>query len=245
MTIIALGSLEHNTWFCHRLSQRGLAVRSGEDSGTHLPGLLKQVNFAGLLSGNCLIDTGNSSLAERHELARLCLGQGLEYAELSGHWLRLGEEHGFPLFVGTQATTRPHLQPILDALAPQASAWLYCGPPGAACYTSRIFDALSLVCALAIKAGWASPGTAPQAPDWATFFAEQQILSDKLLEISRLYLSFHPETTELDPWQQLKEFNQTPSQQLHFAANLARLIVLALGQRQALQEIFERLLQAA
>jgi len=241
--ITALGLNAHNAWFARRLAQQGFVV----DSEISLPAALcKQLaleEWSGLLVDNILVDTGSTGLLQRHQLAAQCPHHGWAYAELAGHWLNLGVEHGFPLFAGTNADTRDQLQPVLNALAPQAGAWLYCGPAGSGCYASRIFDAISVIYVLALKAGWPAPGEAPRPLDWNAFFSQQQDLANRLLELSELYLSLHSETTALNAEQQLAAFSLPPALQTHFAANLARLIVLSLGQHQALQQIFDQLMQ--
>lgn len=243
MKITALGLNAHNAWFARRLARQGFVV----DTEISLPAALRkplaQAEWTGLLVDNILVDTGSTGLVQRHQLAAQCPQHGWAYAELAGHWLSLGVEHGFPLFVGTHANTRDQLQPVLNALAPQAGIWLYCGPAGGGCYASRIFDAISVIYVLALKAGWPAPGETPRPLDWNAFFSQQQDLANRLLQLSELYLSFHPEMTELDVGQQLAAFSLPPALQTHFSANLARLIVLSLGQRQALQQIFDQLMQ--
>lgn len=210
---------------------------------------LPRQDYSGLMLDGLLIDTDNSGLITRLQLARTCQQHGLAYAELAGHWVSLGVQFGFPLFVGTRLENRQRLLPLLDQLAPQAGAWLYCGPPGAACYASRVFDALAQVGALIYRAGWSQPDATPTAPDWQAFFAQQSMLAEKLLQLSELYLSLHPEHADLDLQQSLSDFSQPPVLQSHFSANLARLIVLALSPLQhcsvdgksALQHIFNQL----
>lgn len=248
MKISTLGSHEHTRWFARRLSEQGWSVREGSPPAGLSVALPRQ-DYAGLLLGKLLIDTDNSGLITRQQLAATCLQHGLGYAELAGHWVSLGVQFGFPLFVGCSLQNRLQLQPLLDQLAPQAGAWLYCGPPGAACYASRVFDALAQVGALIYQAGWSQPGSTPVAPDWEAFFAQQSMLAERLLQLSVLYLSLHPEQADLDLQQSLSAFSQPPTLQSHFSANLARLLVLALspiGQRAAdtpspLQQVFSQL----
>jgi hypothetical protein len=166
---------------------------------------------------------------------------------MAGPWQAFGQQFGFVLFVGAQPETRETLAPILDALAPQAGSWLACGPAASGRFAAQIFDALTMACALASNAGWSTPGQTPQTPDWGAFFLQQQTLADKLLALAQLYLSLYPDEPDPhadDPWQQLAAFSQPPSQQAHFSANLARLIVLALTQREAQQQILSKLMGA-
>jgi hypothetical protein len=237
--IAVVGACEHNDWFARRLSERGLPV--DVDGTLPLPDLKRLLGqtWSGLVVNNMLVDTGATSMVQRHVLASTLHALGIEYAELSGQWLHHGTEFGFAIFTGINAAHRTQLAPLLDALAPQPGAWLHCGPPGSGCYASRIFDALAMACVLALRAGWSGPGEPTRAPDWIAFFSQQKVLADKLLELSRLYLSLHPAHPVKDPWKQLESFSQPPMHQEHFSANLARLLVLALGHHTATREILD------
>ncbi|WP_215777612.1 6-phosphogluconate dehydrogenase [Paludibacterium sp. B53371] len=248
MKITVLGNAEHDQWFARRLQARGFAVSMAHQSEhpfTHLAGAQAG---PGLLADSVLIDTGPGSIEARHRMAAHCSEAGLGYAELAGQWQALGVPFGFALFVGTDPDTRDALTPLLDALAPQAGAWLPAGPAASARFAAQVFDALSMACALACQAGWSQPGQLPHTPDWGAFFLQQQQLADKLLALSQHYLSLFPDETgaeSQDPWQQLAHFSHPPREQEHFSANLARLIVLALSQREAQQAIFTRLMPGA
>lgn len=246
MKISTLGTHEHNAWFAGRLAGRGFAVHTGDTGYTALLDRIDQPGWSGgLIVEDILIDLGTSSVLHRHELAARCQAMGLGYAELAGPWISIGERYGFPLFIGGTPEVNLRLHPLFDALAPQAGAWLHCGPAGGGYYAAKVFDALGMAWVLAMPDGWPEPGAPLKAPDWTAFFSKQQELANRLLAFSQLYLSFHPEAIELDPRQQLASFNHPPQQQAHFSANLARLIVLALGQKLALQEIFEGLMVRA
>jgi hypothetical protein len=239
--ICVLGSLSHNNWFAQRLLERGFAIDARASSAARLHAL-GHIS-AGLLVDNILVDTDTVGLKARHELARCCAHQGLGYSEWAGHWLIPGVEQGFQLFTGSDVRQRDLLLPVLDALAPVPGAWLYCGPAGAGYYAAKVFDALTMAYTEAIKAVLPDLQQGVlQAPDWQHFFRQQQQLAQKILQFSELYLSLNPQEITLDPWQQLQAFALPPRLQGHFSANLAHLMVLALGRHSAVQEIFEHLL---
>ncbi|TDR82655.1 6-phosphogluconate dehydrogenase [Paludibacterium purpuratum] len=243
MKITVLGSTEHDQWFARRLLAHGFEVSEASQSEHPFTRATGGNAGPGLLADRHLIDTGASGIEARHHLASDCRDAGFGYAEIAGPWQAFGQQYGFALFIGAAPETLDTLTPLFDALAPQAGAWLPCGPAGAGRFAAQIFDALSMACALACQAGWSTPGHTPQPPDWGAFFLQQQVLADKLLALSQLYLSLYPETEEAEsPWQQLAAFSQPPRQQAHFAANLARLITLALTQREAQQEMLTQLM---
>jgi hypothetical protein len=240
--ITALGQHAHTTWFIHRLQAQGIQVAQTET----LPGVLQQqlqgAEWSGLLVDDILLDTASSGLTQRRQLAEQCRQQNVCYAEMAGNWLSYGVQHGFPLFVGAQRDSMTRLQPLFDLLAPQNGIWLYCGPAGAGYYVARTFAALSQT-AIALQSHWSVTSPVARAVDWQDFLQKQQQLAGKLLQLARLYLSGVDETAAPDPWIQLQAFSQPPCTQAHFAGNLARLIVLALEQQQAQQEIFQQLME--
>ena len=226
MNIIVLGMSAHETWFAERLTSQGFAITQAN------PQTREQFTrlgvSAGLLFEDILLDSGQSGLAVRQQLSERL--HPLHYAELAGSWISAGRQYGFPLYAGSPASLRPRLKPVLDALAPQANAWLYCGPPGSGRYAAQVMDALSMAWVLACQAGWAQPGDPPTPPDWNAFFKQQQQLTNKLLQYARNYLSHFPletvSTAEL-AWSAL---DVGISRQEHFSANLARLLILVLNQ---------------
>lgn len=242
MNITLLGSAPHLQWFARRLSDHGFAITEAQIPPYSLMERMGQGWQSGILFDDLLIDTGPTPLTGRVDRAHACRAAGLAYAELAGHWLEPGTELGFAVFAGATSADRDRLRPLLDALAPRAGAWLFCGPPGGGCYAAHTFDALTSAAALAMQAGWTCPGTPLQPPDWGAFFRQQEELATRLLGWARLYLTLYPDLPELDPWAQLARFSAPPTAQAHFSANLARLIVLALGQGFAQQEILQTLL---
>ena len=247
MNITLLGTAPHLQWFASRLSGGGLHVETMQ-----MPPFVHRERIgpgwhSGLMIGDLLVDTGPSALTQRFARAKRCRQGGLDYAELAGHWLEPGTRFGFPLFLGCAPEARERLQPVLDLLAPQAGAWLFCGPAGGGCYAATTFDALASAAALAARAGYPVPGEAPHPPDWSVFFRQQTELAARLLEWAQLYLAHIPADDPgpaIDPWALLARFGEPPATQAHFAANLARLVMLALGQGLALQDILQTLIPA-
>lgn len=236
MNVTVLGSAPHLPWLAARLAAQGWHVRQADAP-------VAGIADGALLAGQQLLDCGARTLGERHALAADCRAQGLDYAECAGHWLPPGVQYGFALYVGCDRAQRRRFAPLLDALAPRRAAWLHCGPSGAGWYAAHVVDALSAACALAMQAGWSTPGGTLHTPDWQAFFAGQAQLADRLLALSQRYLALcpAPAADRDDPWQSLAAFRRPPAEQDHFAGNLARLVVLALGQGIELQRIFETL----
>jgi len=238
--ITVLGNADSDQWFAHRLAARGFDVAPAA------PPSPEQGIVAGLLADRIVVDTGPGSIDTRHQRAEHCRRTGWGYAEMAGPWQPLGQQFGFPLFVGADTDTRAALTPLFDALAPQAGAWLPCGPAASGRFAAQIFNALTMACALACQAGWSTPGQTLHTPDWGAFFLQQRTLADKLLALSQRYLALYPDDAATDdPWQQLAAFSQPPRQQPHFSASLARLIVLALTQSEAQQAILSKLMTGA
>lgn len=244
MKITVQGLQLHHEWFARRLASHGLEMVSGD-----LPPMLltepSLQGWCGLLADRTLIDTGTSGLLQRQTLSTLCRQHGFGYAELGGDWQAEGIEFGFPLFIGASQDAREQLKPLFDALAPAKGMWLYCGPAAAGHFTAGVFAAMTHAWLQAMPGNVPVPGQTPQAIDWNAFFIRQHSLANQLLAFSRHYLALYPQNDDTDVWQQLDSFRQPPMLQSHFAANLARLIVLALGQNQALQQIFEQILGGA
>ncbi|MEQ6291975.1 hypothetical protein ACFPAG_15325 [Vogesella sp. GCM10023246] len=161
--------------------------------------------------------------------------------ELNSPWLPPQASSGFALLVAGQRQALQQAQPLLDALAPQAGGWLYCGPLGAASFCRRVFDALFYLSGPLLLQAAASGQQTPI--DWPALLLQQQELLQQLAALSRDYLQQQGEdaATADEQWQVLDDFRQPPLQQQHFARNLARLLLLA----DSLGENARQLLEAA
>jgi len=241
--ITALGHHTHLGWFIHRLQAQGVQVEQTDVRAEQLYRIPEMAQWSGLIVDDILLDCNSKGLVSRRHLASLCHQQGRIYAEMAGHWLDYGIQHGFPLFIGAKPETVTRLQPLLDLLAPRRSVWLYCGPAGAGYYAARTLGALSQAAALAFQTCWSASTPAIRSVDWQAFMENQQQLLEKLDQLARLYLSEWKENEQPSPWEQLQAFSLPPRTQAHFAGNLARLIVLTLEQRQARHEIFQQLIR--
>lgn len=165
--------------------------------------------------------------------------------ELNSPWLPPQAGSGFALLVGGQREALQQAQPLLDALAPQAGSWLYCGPLGAASFCRRVFDALFYLSGPLLLQTATSGQSA--TIDWPSLLLQQQQLLQQLAALSRDYLQQQGETpaTADEQWQVLNDFRQPPLQQQHFARNLARLLLLANSLGENAQQLLEAALDLA
>ncbi|GGY02893.1 hypothetical protein [Paludibacterium paludis] len=236
MDLIAAGCHAALPWLAQRLKSRGYPVTRLNDVPEPLTRLGGEVSC--LIAEDTVIALAPSSAALALRMEAECLARGLRYAELTGPWQSYGTETGFILMTGTDESPPPVLPPILDALAPVPGGWLRTGPAGSACYTARVLDTLVFSCALASQASWAIPGEALRPPDWETFLARLHQLADQLMALSLDYLGEERHNAEADPASVLADFARPPAEQAHFAGNLARVLVLALRQGKALEQLY-------
>ncbi|OHX13251.1 hypothetical protein BI347_06835 [Chromobacterium sphagni] len=219
------GHAPHLPWFLRRLEARGLTPASESDLPARLPS-----DWTGIALADCWLDLardGDQPLAQRQ--AR-CQAEGLAFIELSGDWQTLAAEHGFMLLAGCAAPPAGDAQLLLDALAPQAGCWLHCGPAHSARFCQRVFAAL-------LHAGHAAlplPDGQPRALQWEQMLASQWQLADRLRQLAQAYLLKHLGQTPPYP-------APLPPAAQHFAANLARSIMLALPDQQNWPALLEQL----
>lgn len=164
--------------------------------------------------------------------------------ELNSPWLPLTGEDGFALLVAGPRPALEQAQPLLDALAVQPGAWLYCGPLGAASFCRRVFDVLFYLTGPLLLQQTQS---APQQPlDWPTLLQQQQLLLGRLAALCRDYLQQQgvDAVHEEQQWQLLAEFQQPPAQQQHFALNLAQLLLLANNLGENARQLLEQALRS-
>ena len=150
------------------------------------------------------------------------------------------------LLVGAEPLHHQRGQALLQALAGQDQAWLYCGPFGAAGFCKRVFDGLFYLAgpALAQHASMAQ-GAAVQI-DWLALLQQQQLLADKLAALCRFYLARHGiSQLPQDSQQVLDCFRQPPQQQAHYALSLATLLAVALASGEPARQLLDSLLASA
>ncbi|SCK18010.1 hypothetical protein [Vogesella sp. LIG4] len=147
--------------------------------------------------------------------------------EINSPWLPPQSGNGFALLVAGQPGALEQARPLLDALALQPGAWLYCGPLGAASFCRRAFDLLFYLSGPLLLQQLPQPDS--KLIDWPTLLLQQQELLQQLAALCQDYLQQQGAApiTEQQQWQLLDEFRQPPARQQHFALNLARLLLLA------------------
>lgn len=145
--------------------------------------------------------------------------------ELNSPWLPAQPSGSFALLVAGHHQALQQAVPLLNALAPQAGCWLYCGPLGAASFCRRVLDALFYLTGPLLLQ---TANISRQAPDWPSLLLQQKELLQQLAALSRDYLQRQGEApaTAAEQWQVLDDFRQPAPQQQHFARNLARLLLL-------------------
>ncbi|MFC3533383.1 6-phosphogluconate dehydrogenase [Vogesella facilis] len=165
--------------------------------------------------------------------------------ELNSPWLPPQAGSGFALLVAGQRQALQQARPLLDALAPQAGGWLYCGPLGAASFCRRVFDALFYLSGPLLLQQAASGQPLPI--DWPGLLLQQQELLQQLAALSRDYLQQQGDSAAAngEPWQVLDDFRQPPQQQQHFARSLAHLLLLAHGLGENARQLLETALDLA
>lgn len=210
------GQAPHLSWFLRRLEAQGLAA--GRDHGA--PSVLPADWIGVELEGHWLdlAQDGDQALAERLDY---CRQAGIELVELAGEWLPPAAEHGFMLLVGNAPQPDSAAWQVLDALAPQAGCWLRCGPAHSARFCQRAFSALLHACHAALP----PPEPLARSMPWEALLQAQWQLADKLRQLSAAYLA---ERVGLQP----PYPSPLPESARHYAANLARGIVLALPHEQ-------------
>ena len=146
--------------------------------------------------------------------------------EINSPWQPPAGNGGFALLVAGSRPALEQARPLLDALAVQPGAWLYCGPLGAASFCRRVFDVLFYLTGPLLLQQ--APGSS-QPLDWPALLQQQQQLLTQLAALCRDYLQQQGAVVigEAEQWQLLAEFQQPPAQQQHFALNLAQLLLLA------------------
>ncbi|RKQ63028.1 hypothetical protein C8E02_0042 [Vogesella indigofera] len=196
-----------------------------------------------------LADCGLQPAASRHGTA-LCW-QGLRLGgsdsadidvELAVTPHPAARQYGFMLFVGCTPALREQARPLLDALAPAAGAWLWCGPRGAGRFCQRVFDAFLYINGPLLREAMQHGQT---QPDWAAFFTSQLQLGQQLLALAQQYRRAQHDDSQPELSALLQEFARPPLLHSHYALTLARLLELGLAQQQLTQGIFEQLLRPA
>jgi hypothetical protein len=212
-----------------RLARGGIAVARAEAPWP---------DWNGLAHGTLRVDLQAAGLERALRLAQRCADEGLRFAEIATRWHPAGEEWGFLLQTGAPEAVRAAVAAVADPLAPLPGAWLPCGPPGAAGFTARVFDALGHSATLWLEAT-ARPSAAAAPPDWQAGLARQAELARMLLLLAEQYLAHYPATAEDDA---LPAGLPPPgSHAAHYARNLARLIELTLGQNASLRDLLAAL----
>jgi hypothetical protein len=147
------------------------------------------------------------------------------------------------LLVGAKPEDHLRSQALLQALAGQDQAWLYCGPFGAAGFCKRVFDGLFYLAGPALAQHASQAHGAAVQIDWVALLQQQQQLADKLAALCRLYLARHgicqlPQ----DSRHILDCFRQPPQQQTHYALSLATLLAVALASGEPARQLLDSLL---
>lgn len=232
MTYIAQGSATQLHWLQQRLAGRGLpALADAGDPPDWLP-----ADWQGFyLPPDSWLNVDPDHQATLLPRREQCQHHGIRLLELDGAWQPLGRDFGFMLLLGAEHAPSAAAITLLDALAPLPGAWLRCGPVGSARYTRQVWEAL-----LFILRRHAPPTTGtPIALDWETTLRQQWQLWEQLLLLSRRYLDEH--ALAADNADARQAFAKAPSQQEHYAASLARLIVAAGGCHDAWRQLWETL----
>jgi 6-phosphogluconate dehydrogenase len=96
-----------------------------------------------LLSGDTIIDGGNSNYKETIERAEACNGKGIFLVDVGtsgGVW---GLAEGYSLMVGGEETAVERLRPIFKTLAPAADkGWGHVGPSGAGHFVKMVHNGI-------------------------------------------------------------------------------------------------------
>jgi|GEM_PF-4408560 len=229
----AQGHALHINWLSRRLQAHAVLQPAGAAMPDWLP-----AQWQGFASTACWLDLGDDNTSALLQRQQHCQQQGLAMAEICGQWQPQGEQFGFMLLCGTELPVADPIHSWLDCCAPAPAAWLHCGPVGSARYTRNVINTMEHACLLTLKQ--LSMHVSPTAIHWEQILSEQTVLADKLYQLSRRYLqqcNISP-----DGWssqQAASNFALPPAQQSHFAANLAMLIVLAMQQRDAMQQLLQ------
>ncbi|MCW3481171.1 hypothetical protein OL229_16635 [Neisseriaceae bacterium JH1-16] len=180
LTVSSVGNALHLNWLGQRLTDQGIAVSPGSAPA----GL---ADWVGLCQDTLCLDTADALHWTRQQRAAHCSALKLDYLELAGPWQEQGGRWGFILFVGGDAPALERARPLLDALAPLPSAWLHCGPAGAASFTATVFATLSQPLAVLPQL---SPEQSPHAAtDWQALLAKQLDTTRRLGQLARDYLA--------------------------------------------------------
>lgn len=206
------GQAPHLPWFLRRLAAQGLAAAPEGDQPGRLP-----ADWAGLEFADCWLDLGRDGDQALAERADRCRDAGLSFVELAGGWAPPGAEFGFILLVGDPPPPGAPARLALDALAPQPGCWLHSGPTHSARFCQRAFDALMH----AGRAAMPEPDSQPRALEWEAILQKQWMLAGKLRQLAEAYLT--ERVGLLPPYSA-----PLPETAVHYAANLARTIMLAL-----------------
>lgn len=242
VTYTALGNAPYLPWFLHRLAAQGVvAYPTPHHLAQH--GWLPAA-WQGFLADNTLLDLTTDNTEQLLATQTLAQQHGKTLIEVSGAFLPAGAAHGFMLLVGYSGELPNTAQLWLDAAAPAPGAWLPCGPVGSARFTRYILDAMRFAWQQALADLTPQSSQDPLHIDWQQLFQKQLTLAENMLALARQYLKRHGLDTEtLETSTVLSDFSTPAREQAHFAANLARMIVLALGLGQAVQEIFSTIMQ--
>ncbi|AUH50174.1 hypothetical protein CXB49_04740 [Chromobacterium sp. ATCC 53434] len=219
------GQAPYLSCFLRRLETQGLAAPTDRDPPARLP-----PDWVGMELEDCWLDLGqdgDQALAERLALSR---DAGLGFVELAGDWPAPAAEHGFMLLVGGAPAPGSAAWQLLDALAPQPGCWLNCGPPHSARFCQRVFAALRHQGLSALP----TPDGSPHPLDWEKTLQTQWLIAEKLRQLAEDYLS--SQIGRAPPYP-----SPLPDEVRHFAANLARGILLTLPEKATLREWAERI----
>ncbi|WP_440028024.1 hypothetical protein [Chromobacterium amazonense] len=219
------GQAPHLSWFLRRLEAQGLAAAPEHDTPSRLP-----AEWIGIELDDCWLDLAVDSdhaLEARHAY---CRQAGMALLELAGDWLPPAAEHGFMLLVGNAPTPGSAAGQLLDALAPQPGCWLHSGPLHSARFCQRVFAALLHACHSSLL----PPDAQPRNLQWEQMLGEQWLLADKLRRLAACYLTDRIGLTPPYP-------SPLPESARHYAANLARSIVLTLPQQQDWDKLLQEL----
>ncbi|AXE28747.1 hypothetical protein DK842_01730 [Chromobacterium phragmitis] len=205
------GQAPHLPWFLRRLEAQGLAAAPSGAGAARLP-----ASWIGLECADGWLDLGRDGDQALAERAGHCRAIGLPFSELAGEWALASGEHGFMLLAGNPPSPGSSARAVLDALAPQPGCWLNSGPIHSARFCQRALSAL-------LHAGLSSlpePDGQPRALEWERQVSRQWQLADKLRQLAEAYLA---ERMGLLP-----PYESTPEAAAHYAANLARTLLLTL-----------------
>ena len=232
LNILAFGNSLPLSWLTQRLRAQGHLVRVqhplSSDVVSHLP---QNASCSGFMLEQCLI-----SIDERGNLASYWLEKTVSfsqfgYAEVVGNWHPAGVKFGFMFFLGCAAETCRTIHPFLEALAPLPDAWLYCGPPGSASFTHRVFSSLTCYNFLTLRAEGHEAKPILLQPAWLIGFLQQhKQVALSLLRLSNAYLTRYPLSSEAKYKEILEKLSQPAEEQVlsqfHYAQALAAYLQL-------------------